>query len=298
MGVKFLLTSLAIAELLSGCQSSSMTKGVAKLGIETSLAESKARDFFSALHHGDRHKMLALYPACKQLEQTPGSDTATFRSVAEKDGALVITFRNTQGTEKGFRTEKDVQLFFHPDTKGQMILFDSKGLANFEKREEYLFGIKTGCINTSRDTTDQLMVNALARSRMLLPEKAFSIYMDLKQGIQVTDWNWGPGDNGSAFGEGMVHNGSSYSLPELKYKITYHDNKGDTLATDKGNVTYEKLQPGDNPTFTFYTSYVGKPSKAVIELVFDDDLVFGFLSKKAWTGKEWEEYSSKLLTKK
>ena len=228
----------------------------------------------------------------------PGSVTATFHSISEKDGALVITFRNIYGSNKGLRLEKDVQLFFRPDAKGQMMLFDSKGLANFEKREEYLFGVRTGCINTGRDTTDQQMAQALTRARLLLPEKAFGIYRELKQGIQVTDWNWAPGDNGSAFGEGVVHNGSSYSLPELKYKITYHDAKGDTLATDKGNVTYEKLQPGDNPTFTFYTSYVGKPAKAVIELVFEDDIVFTLLSKKAWTGKEWEEYSSKLLTKK
>jgi hypothetical protein len=157
--------------------------------------------------------------------------------------------------------------------------------------------VKTGCIIATRDTTDQQMVKALSKARLLLPEKAFAVYMELKQGIQVTNWNWEPGDNGSAFGEGMVHNSTAYALPDLKYKITYQNSKGDTIATDKGNVTYEALQPGDSPTFTFYTSYVGKPAKAAIELVFDDDLVFNFLAKKTWTGKEWDDYSSKLLGK-
>ena len=298
MGVKFILAFLASAYLLSACQSSSMTKGMAKLGIEASVAESKAHEFFTALHQGDRQKLLILYPDYQQLDHLATSDTAIFKGVSQLNEILAVRFRNVQRSERGFRLEKEVQLFFRPGTGGQLVLFDSKGLGSFEKKEEYVFGVKTGCINPARDTTDQQMVKALARARLLLPEKAFAVYMELKQGIQVTDWNWEPGDNGSAFGEGMVHNATSYALPYLKYKLTYQNSNGDTIATDKGNVTYEALQPGDSPTFTFYTSYVGKPSKAAIELVFDDDLVFNFLAKKAWTGKEWEDYSGKLLGKK
>jgi hypothetical protein len=79
-------------------------------------------------------------------------------------------------------------------------------------------------------------------------------------------------------------------MPKLKYKVTYKDQFGNAITSDNGYVTYDVLDAGESKSFTFFTSYIGGASQASIELVFDDDMIFKYLSKKDWTGNECEEY--------
>ncbi len=55
-------------------------------------------------------------------------------------------------------------------------------------------------------------------------------------------------------------------------------------------MTYGALGAGESKSFSFYTSYIGGASRASIELLFDEDLIFKYLAAKDWTGNECEEY--------
>ena len=46
----------------------------------------------------------------------------------------------------------------------------------------------------------------------------------------------------------------------------------------------------ESKSFTFYSSYVAGASRASIELLFDENLIFKYLAAKDWTGNECEEY--------
>jgi hypothetical protein len=292
MGIKSLLVIFSTIPLLIACESSSMTKGSTTSSVERETVETKVNDFFEALRRGDRKELQAIYPGFQKLENNLGSDTATIKSITEEGSVYVVSVHHVWRNSSGNQQVKDVQVFIRPTTAGKLDLFDSKGMAAFEKAE-YLFGIKTGCINSARDTSDQQVARAMEKVRLLLPEKALAIYVELKKGIQVTGWNWVQGDDSAVFGEGVVHNNSLYAVPDVKYKISYYNKKGNTIATDTGHVTYAAIKPGDSTGFTFYTNNAGRPSKAEIELLFDDELVFTYLQKKNWTGKECEEYFRK-----
>ncbi len=76
----------------------------------------------------------------------------------------------------------------------------------------------------------------------------------------------------------------------MKYKVTYKGQWGNTITSDDGYVTYDVLEAGESKSFTFYTSYIGGASQASIELLFDEKMIFKYLTKKNWTGNECEEY--------
>ena len=96
-----------------------------------------------------------------------------------------------------------------------------------------------------------------------------------------------------SIGAGIVKNNSTFSVPNLKYKITYKTGAGEEVTNDDGYVDYDVIEAGESKSFTFYTSYVGNATKASIELTFDDDLIYKYLAKKKWTGKECDEYFKK-----
>lgn len=121
-------------------------------------------------------------------------------------------------------------------------------------------------------------------------DKVVSMYFELVRDIRVTSWNWDAGYGGYASGRGIVFNNSSYSIPKLKYKVTFKDELGNAVTSDEGYVTYDELAAGESKSFTFYTGYVAGSSRASIELLFDEELIFRYLAAKDWTGNECEDY--------
>ncbi len=190
-------------------------------------------------------------------------------------------------------TEKDISLFFKKDSTGQLKLIDSKGLSEFAEKDDYIFGVSTGCINKSSDTTDQQILKAIKKAKIVMLDKAVDVYLELKSQIKVVNWTWESGYGGSGSGKGIVKNGSTFSVPKLKYKVTYKNGQGDEITSDDGYITYDVIEAGESKSFSFYTSYIGNASRASIDLTFDEDLIYKYLAKKDWTGKECDEYFKK-----
>ncbi len=57
--------------------------------------------------------------------------------------------------------EKDIKLFLKKDSTKQLYIYDSKGLSDFFEKDEYKFGINTGCISATTDTSDQQILKAI-----------------------------------------------------------------------------------------------------------------------------------------
>lgn len=283
MKFKLIVLISFIGTLLISCQSSKLKKE----------AELKAKEFFSALKNGDEKKLEALYPGFEKFDTYFKSDSARITSSNEKKGLIAVSVQNRFTNGYGKVTEKDISLFFKKDSTEQLKLIDSKGLSGFEEKDDYVFGISTGCINKTTDTTDQQILKAIQKAKIVMLDKAVDVYLELKSQIQVVNWSWESGYGGSASGKGIVRNGSTFSVPSLKYKITYKNSSGDEITNDDGYVDYEAIEAGESKSFTFYTSYVGNASRATIDLKFDEDLIYKYLAKKDWTGKECVEYFKK-----
>lgn len=278
LNIVILLFGICIFDL--SCQSDKIKKE----------AESKTREFFVSLKNEDATGLKRLYPKFSKFDEYYKSDSGKIVSTIEANGIITVTVDNRFTNKFGKLSQETISLYYKTDSLGRMILYDSKGLSDYNNNDDFNFGSKTGCIDSRTDTTDQQIIKKLKKAKQVMLFKALDLYLELKANIQVTSWNWESGYSGSASGQVIVHNSTTYSVPKLKYKITYKNQLGSTITSDDGYVTYGNLDAGESKSFTFYTSYVGGASKASIELIFDEEMIFRYLSKKDWTGNECEEY--------
>ena len=108
--------------------------------------------------------------------------------------------------------------------------------------------------------------------------------------VNVVDWSWKKGYGNSASGKVIVKNNSTFSIPNVKYEITYYDRNDNKITMDDGYVSYDALGAGDSKSFTFYTSYVGNASSAMISLNFDEDLINDYVLQSEYEGNEYSAY--------
>jgi hypothetical protein len=277
---RFLVLSLNICLVAFSCQPDKARTEV----------QAKSLDFFNALKKDDEIGMARLYPGFRNFDQYYKSDSGKIISIGRASGIITVNVDNRFTNKLGKLSQETISLFFKSDSLGNVTLYDSKGLCDFNENNEYIFGTKTGCINTRIDTSDQQILRKLKLAKQVMLDKTVLFYLELKTKVRITTWNWDAGYGGSGSGQGIVHNGSTYSVPNVKYKVTYKNLIGNTITTDEGYVTYDALDAGDSKSFSFYTSYIGGASKASIELLFDEQKITDYLSKIDWTGNECEEY--------
>lgn len=277
--MKKLMILFSVAIVLGACESK-------KIKAES---ESGAKLFFSYLKQGDEEKLKRLYKGFANFETYFKSDSAKIKSTIYKNDIVMVTVHNRFTNGLGKLSEKDIFLFFRKDSIGKLSLYDSKGLSDFMEKNDYKFGIKTGCITTN-DTTDQQILSALKKSNKVLMDKGIDVYLELLRDVHVTNWSWEELYSGSASGKGIVVNNSRFDIPSLNYTVTFKSSSGATITTDKGVVSYDAILAGGSTSFSFYTDYIGNATRASIELNFDDELILNYLANKEWTGKECEEY--------
>lgn len=253
-------------------------------------AEKITREFFDAVKENNKNKMQNIYPDVKNLSAYFKSDSIKVNDIAIGDSIIVVSVHNRFLNGFGKIFEQDISLFFKKEQKDNLSLVDSKGLTDFNDDDEYKFALNAGCLDKKIDTTDQRIAKKLEKSKSVMLEMAVDVYRELKNDIRVTEWNWETGYNGYASGRGIFYNGSRFSVPKLKYKVTYFDFQGNPVTTDDGYVTYESLNPGESKSFTVYTSYVGSARRARVEPIIEEDLIFKYLSQKKWNGDECSEY--------
>jgi hypothetical protein len=283
MKINLILLSLSFATGFISCESSKLKKE----------SEIKAKEFFAVLKAGDEKRLTLLYSGFAKFDTYYKSDSARINSSREKDNVITVSIRNRFTNGYGKITEKDISLMFQKDSTSQLKIIDSKGLSDFTDKNEYIFGINTGCIQKEFDTSDQQIIKALGKANTVMLDKALNVYIELKNQLKIVNWNWESGYGGSASGKGIVRNGSTFSVPKLKYNVTYKTSSGDPVTSDEGYITYDAFDAGESKSFTFYTSYIGNATKASIDLDFDEELIYKYLAKKDWTGKECEEYFKK-----
>ena len=280
MRKNFIFLSLfLILGLLTSCESSKLEKD----------AKKKAENFFKFLKNGDEKSLADEYNGFTNFESFYKSDSSFVKSSKYEDEVVVVTVHNKFTNGLGKLNERDISLIFKKDSLGKLQIFDSKGLTDFSEKSEFKFASKSGCL-TKSDTTDQQIFKSLKKAEKVMLDKALEVYLELKKDVRVSDWNWETLYSGSVSGQGIVVNNSRFSIPSLKYSITYKTSSGRVITKDQGNVSYNPIPAGGSTSFSFYTDYVGNANTASIELEFDDELIYNYLAEKNWTGKECEEY--------
>lgn len=134
----------------------------------------------------------------------------------------------------------------------------------FAKRKGYIKG---------DSITDQQISNSIKDASTELMRLTLKFHTYLLTNVKVSDWSWESSDySSSASGSGVVKNNTKYSIPNLKYIVTYKRN-GEEIAQDDGRVSYDDVRPYGMKSFSFYTSYVGNANKASIRLDFDSEFM-------------------------
>jgi hypothetical protein len=283
MKSNLILLGLSFAIIFVSCESSKLKKE----------AETKAKEFFAVLKDGDEKRLTQLYSGFEKFDTYYKSDSVKVNNCSEKNNVFIVSIHNRFTNGFGKISEKDITLMFQKDSAGQLKIIDSKGLSDFADKNEYIFGINTGCVRKEADSTDQQILKALKKAKIVMFDQTLDLYIELKSQVQIVNWSWESGYGGSGSGKGIVRNSSTFSVPKLKYKVTYKTNSGDTVTSDEGYITHDAIEAGESQSFTFYTSYIGNATKASIDLRFDEELIYKYLAKKEWTGKECDEYFKK-----
>ena len=146
--------------------------------------------------------MTSLYPGFEDFENYYKSDSVRVNSTMEKNKMIIVSIRNRFTNAYGKTTEKDISLMFQRDSAGQLRIMDSKGLSGFDEEDDYIFGVGTGCIDKNRDTTDQQILKAMKKSKDVMLDKAFDVYLELKSQVRIVNWSWESGYGRSASGQG------------------------------------------------------------------------------------------------
>lgn len=257
------------------------------------LAESTVKNFFSAIKNGDESKLTELYPDFSNIGSYYKSDEIIIKETAIlKNKEIAVTVENSYTNGYGKKFNQTIIVYLRPEDTDKEIykIHDTKGLNNFEEKDEYKFALKTGCIDNSADLTDQEIAKKLEIASKMMVNYAVETLVELKTNVKVTSWSWETGYGGSASGKGIVKNNSTFNIPKLKYKVTYYDSYNNEITSDDGYVTYDVLEAGHSQSFTFYTSYVGSASSARIILDFDTEMLLSYVAEKEYTGKEFSEF--------
>jgi hypothetical protein len=273
-----------------------LTTMIGCTGKRKELSENVVKEFFTAVKNGNESKMTDLYPDFLKVGTYYKSDEILIKETkAVEDKKVVVTIENSFTNGFGKKFNQTMTLFLKPfDEEGNIYkIHDSKGLTGFDEKDEYKFAVNTGCIDKNADLTDQEVAQKLETANLMMVELALDVMKELRDQVKVASWSWKSGYGGSASGQGIVNNNSDFSIPSLKYKITYYDRNDNQITTDDGYVSYDKLNAGYSKSFTFYTSYVGNASSATISLDFDTEMVLKYIVNKDYNGNECAEFQSR-----
>lgn len=141
--------------LLSACQSSK----------EKDKAIQVAKHFFNLIKQGKENELHIYYPQFKDSESYYKSDSINIISAVWKNDQWILSVRNRYSNGFGNVFERDINLYISSDSTGKMLIRDSKGICDFEKKDIYMFGIETGCINNQVDTTDLQIIASMAKAK-------------------------------------------------------------------------------------------------------------------------------------
>jgi hypothetical protein len=257
------------------------------------LAENTTKSFFSAIKNDNKSELKELYPDFENIGTYYKSDEISVKEIKLlEDNKISVSVENSFTNGYGKKFNQTITLYLKPEENNKDVykIYDSKGLTGYEEKDEYIFAIKTGVINKNENLTDQEIAEKLEIANKMIVKYGIETLSELKANIKVTSWSWESGYGGSASGKGIVKNNSDFSVPNLKYKITYYDRSDNQITTDNGYVTHDKLSAGDSKSFTFYTSYVGNAYTATISLDFDTEMIIKYVVNQDYTGNEYNEY--------
>lgn len=254
-------------------------------------SESTVNKFFNAINKEDEDSMSVYFPEISTFDSYFKSDSIKIKNSKFLNDSLVLVSTTNYFTNGfGKQTIKDIELFVIPDSIGEFSkISDSKGLTDFKENKLYSFATKTGCLQPT-DSTDVLKNEKFTAAYLFAYKLTLDKMIDFKLDVKVVDWSWKKGYGNSASGKAIVKNNSTFSIPNVKYEITYYDRSDNKITTDDGYVSYDALGAGDSKSFTFYTSYVGNASSASITLNFDEDLINDYVLQSEYEGNEYSDY--------
>lgn len=241
-------------------------------------AKEVTQDFFNAIKNDKEEKMKELYPEVDNLQNYYKSDTIIVKEVEgleEKKYSISIINKFTNGFGKS--NESHITIYTKPKNEEKpsdgYIIYDSKGLCDLSDDLTYKFAKRKGYVKDD-NLTDQQIAKKVEESRTELIRLTLNFNVYLIDNVKVTDWSWKTSDySNSASGSGVVKNNTKYSIPNLRYIVTYYKRNGEKIAQDDGLISYDDIRPYGMKSFSFYTSHVGNANKANIRLDFDNEFM-------------------------
>ena len=237
------------------------------------MAKTTASSFLVALQKQDMSGMRIYYPDIDNIEVFFACDTFVINHINPIDeNGFQIKASNYYLNESKDIVVKEVILFIYPDDYNAIsvniknntgfYITDSYGLCSWKNYPHYEFARNTGCINDKLILSDQQAVHRLRVAKDLLFYFSKRMHNEMENNIIVTDKRLISKDLNHAMGCAIVINNTEFSLPDLKYVITYYDIDNKKVAEDSGWITQEPFASGDTLKFNFETNFNKKATDA------------------------------------
>jgi len=248
--MKKLILILSVVISLSSCSEYKMKKNV----------ENLIKSYKTAVEKSDSTMIDSLYKGSLFHKKYEINDTLV-NIIKVNDTTIIAEM-------------KDDKRFIINNKDNKYKIVNSHKLYNFIDEVEYLIlGERIKIINPKRDTLDNELYDRIIKTMFFLTTKTSSIKYYLENSIIIKNKTASSGYGSSISGNFIVKNLTSFSIPKLKYTITYLDRNGNIITEDDDYVSYGTLESYSSQSVSFYTSYVPNCSKYRIELNISYNLI-------------------------
>lgn len=234
-------------------------------------------DLFFAIKNKDEARMQELYPYIFSLPNYYYSDSIKIGKVESLgDNNYSVNITNVYTNNFGKTTELNMYIYAKPKDEntpnGDYIVYDTKGLCDLSEDYVFQFARNNGYLAGVANITDMEAMYKKTEAKTAFIDKCKKFIEYLKNNVLVSSFNWELMYT-SASGSASVKNNTPFSIPKLKYVVTFYDRKGTQIAQDNGYVNYLELPAHGVDNFSIFTSHVSRANNAKVELVFDDEFI-------------------------
>lgn len=256
--------------------------------IDSSETTKELINLIGEANHSEANE---IYPGWATFNSYNKVDSVKIESSNLLNDTLVAVSGTTYWTNAYNKTTTHSVTFYVSPGSGGIFnnVVNTKGLRNHTSSDYYEYAKKRGCISDG-DTLDVELNNILIKAEKDAGIDILALDIVFSIRVKIEDLSWKNTSSGDyVSGTFLVHNTSTFNIPDIKYEIEYKDRNGVVFKTEDGTVTYSKLNSGQIEEVTFFDSISRRVADVDVSLKFDQDMLKDYVLAQDYDGDECDE---------
>ena len=264
MKLKTILLQFLALTLIISCDQAKIKK-----------AEETLKTFETAYKSEDLATAVECFPEFCALEGSfrKIDELAIQTAEVKENDQVVITAKSNWKNPMGQLFSYDVTFYLNPikkEGKDKYIISTTKNFTDFSNSYVFMYALKKK--PTMISANDQDKSKFVKENQEDYVNAVNHLRKYIKRHLKISNFTWSSGYYSDyASGSAVVKNETGYTLPSVKYQVSYYDRKDNLITQDVGTVTYNNFTPGQMISFPFFTSAIGNAHQASVSCYVDDE---------------------------